>query len=151
MSIGVRPYDYREHRPGIGTGVAYASGDCIGTKFQLKLPGVNAGGILNSIVVTDKNAQNVTIRFHFFEGEPGGTYTDNAAIAVTANDIHKHIGYADVNSYVSLDSKSIGFAPDVNNVQSTKTTVWVVPEARGAGTFTNGDALRFRFEFFTGN
>lgn len=85
----------------------YSVGDNIGTTFTITPQTVLGQGIkLQTLVVTDQANQAPGISIIFFGSKPTGTYTDNAALDLSAADLTKIIGRIKVSSadYETTDS-----------------------------------------------
>ena len=93
---------------GIGTAVAYASGDAFGTVTLLQ--GLPTSGIIQSLIFFDLDNEGVALELWLFRD----TYTataDNAAWALTDADLVKSEGIIKVatTDYVAGSSNQVGF------------------------------------------
>ena len=104
--------------PGIGTGVAYASGDAFGTRIRF---GVPVEGTITNVIFLDNDDEGINKDLVLFEDEFGET-ADNAAFAVSDADLLRCVGVAHINSWANYANNQVGMAnPGLG--YSTKTGV----------------------------
>ena len=75
--------------PGIGTGVAYAAGDAVGTKFEITVP---VKGVILALIFNDKDDEGIQMILVLFDADFTAA-VDNAAWDVSDADMDKCVGY----------------------------------------------------------
>jgi hypothetical protein len=122
---------------------AYVTGNCVGAKFQVT-DGANVSDIkalIQSIVLTDKDKQNLAIDIVLFNDNPSGsTLTDKAAAVIAAADLPKVIGLAQVTSWTADGIGFVGNLAMPVYVTGGK-SLYAVLIARGAATFTSTSSV----------
>lgn len=127
--------------PVVGTGVAYASGDVIGTKLTLASAVRVSGGTGRLMAVTVSNLASVAsgaipLRLWLFDADPSGsTFTDNAALNIVDADLPKVIGV--VTLPTGSFTATAGEVWSVGNLWqdfklASGTSLFAVLESRGA-------------------
>lgn len=103
--------------PMVVQAAAYASGDVVGGKLTLE--GCNphidgskpAGGLIQSVVITDAAKQSITKDVVFFDADPTNTtFAENGAVDIDDADLAKIIGVAQVSSWFAFNDNSVGQA-----------------------------------------
>jgi hypothetical protein len=99
---------------GVETGI-YASGDALGEKNSIRVP---EHGLITSLVVTDRDSENVEFNVVLYSADIAGT-TDNAAFAPTDAENNTCVGIITVsgsdykafstNSVASVNSLALGY------------------------------------------
>lgn len=145
------------YSPASGGG-AYSSGDAIGVDTPL-LSVLRSGvctGILQSLVITDRDNQKAPIEFLFFRDDPVTSAVNNTAYAIAAADDTKFLGKVSVAAadYVTIGTVAVasisGIGLPVVGAFSTSVgagTIWVAPITTGTPTYATADALSLRFNF----
>jgi len=104
----------------------YSIGDCVGTTFKIEPQAFSGQGIkLQTLVATDQSNQGPALRILFFGAQPTGTYTDNAAMDLSAADLTNIIGQIKISAadwettdsykFVSLSSLQLILGANVGN------------------------------------
>lgn len=124
---------------------AYTSGDVVGSNAPFALTqAIRAqgfGGVITSLVVADNAGQSLALDISFFRARPTSTFTDNAAVALSAADNLKHIGTVSLaaTDYTTLGS---GIAQATKecmlpfNLIESGEILWAVIVTRGAPTYS---------------
>lgn len=127
---------------------AYTTGDVLGSILTLK-GAIAREALLNSIVIVDVDNEGIQIDFVFFDSEPTGTYTNNAAAAIDAADTSKVVGHVSVltTDYIAVGTDKIGHKAPANlQIQGRATDdLYVLAIARGTPTFAAATDLTFKF------
>lgn len=125
---------------------AYATGDVIGGK-QTLVGAANRAGWIFSIMVFDDDSESDQIDFFFFRDSLTGTYADNGAFTLHADDKANLIG---VYSVLATDYIAAGSDATIASVQTkvipfnaTQDNLFVVPVIRANTTFTAATDLRY--------
>lgn len=137
-----------EEAPVVSLG-AYASGDLIGGKLTMLAVAdlERGGGIIQTVVLTDRAKQSVNVDVVFFGSNPGDTmFTDNAALAIADVDLVKVLGFAQVNNYSDFSDNSVGQALNVAIpfCLAMDGVLYAAIVARGAPTYVATDDLMLR-------
>lgn len=95
----------------VSTTPAYSIGDCVGGKITLSsaLRAAGKGAILQSLFLRDTSNQRAGLELLIFNADPSAsTLTDNAAVAIHANDVGKVIRRISIaaSDYITIDSKA---------------------------------------------
>lgn len=133
---------------------AYSIGDAVGISQETgdarhKLAGAsiktNGTTELENMVLASVQAATPALTFLFFNDKPsGGTYTNNAALVLSAADVAKFVGAVSVaaGDWYSAGSRSFMSKNDVDLTMNTSTyDLWCVPVADAAVTFTTATDL----------
>ena len=123
----------------VSTSPAYSSGDCIGGLLTFQVP--PGSFALQSVTVTDVDAQTPALSVIFFESTPAGTTTDNVALAISTDRL-KILGVVAVaaTDYVTVGGVSIATVkPGAFTLQPTSgnTTLYAAIGTTSTPTFTN--------------
>ena len=143
---------YLTSTPTVSSGVAYSSGDSVGGKVTLAGGGLLQGqmGLLNSLLLTDVSNQKAVLEILLFDSDPtAGTYTDNAALALST-DLTKIVARIPVAAadYVTIDSKAVAHLSNLQRFvmpASGQTSLFMAVLTTGTPTYTSVAALQFRF------
>ena len=128
--------------PGIVDGAAYASGDAMGTLFELDLQGVRTG-IIHTVTVSDRDKEQLEFDIVLFKSIFKPT-ADNAAFAP---DDYKLNEIAAILTVTASDYKafSANAAACVKNIgcsfAAPKSKLWGQCVTRGAPNYTAADDL----------
>lgn len=145
------------YSPASGGG-AYNGGDAIGVDTPL-LSVLRSGvctGVLQSIVVVDRDNQKAPIDFLFYGAAPTTSAVNNSAFAINAADVSKFLGkvslaasdYTTIGTVAVASLVGVGLALQSNLLTGLAAgTVWVVPVTSGTPTYATPNALTFRFTF----
>jgi hypothetical protein len=123
-------------------GAAYATGDLVGGKITISDVLNNDGqdGFVYSIADQDKSNQKVALDIVLFNEDPTETtFTDNAAIAIHADDLNKVIGVISVLAadYCAFASNAVA-TKVLNNLpfrSSSTNKIYACVVSRGAPTY----------------
>lgn len=123
----------------VSTSPAYSSGDCIGGLLTFQVP--PGSFALQSVTVTDVDAQAPALSVIFFESTPAGTTTDNTALTISTDRL-KILGVVAVaaTDYVAVGGVSIATVkPGAFTLQPTSgnTTLYAAIGTTSTPTFTN--------------
>ena len=131
--------------PGTASG-AYASGDQIGTPFEIKSAVLDSGGIATvaSVAILDVAKQDQAVDIVFFSQQPS-TGTDNSAWNPSAADLAMILGSAKIltTSYSDGSSRSVGTVgniglkvkPEKATASQSNTSVWGLLVSRGTPNY----------------
>lgn len=129
--------------PGIGTGAAYAAGDCLGTLFEIEVP---ASGVIYSGTYWDLDDEAILTDFRIFKTKVTSG-TDNAAWSPTDTAMLSFITNLsffnftdDINSQTS-ELVNIGKA-----YTAPQGKLWVQAVTRGAPTIAAANLPRFQIQ-----
>lgn len=133
----------------------YAAGDALHTN-DLKLPGmgrVNGGaGVIRSVLLLDKDDQNVNATLWLFRGElTNTTHTANAAFNLHDDDLTTFVGAVLIDSYFDGVSNRAAFEQPALYYQcaSSDTALYAVLVTAGTPTHTaSGLTLRLIAEVY---
>jgi hypothetical protein len=139
--------------PTLSTAGAYATGNLIGTA-PIVLPNAVCGhystGYLTGAVATDADNQLIPTDLLIFSANPNTTtYTNRAVYAPTA---------ADLLSLVTAAKLTVSYAFSANGalvldsvakpvIAQAAQTLYLVPVARGSGTYTHTNAVQYTLAF----
>jgi hypothetical protein len=93
--------------PGIGTASAYAAGDAFGTQFELIVP--LREGTISNVFFLDRDDEGVRKDLILFDRSVTET-TDNAAYAVSDDDLRHCIGVITVDFFYNFANNQVGVA-----------------------------------------
>ena len=122
----------------------YAAGDLVGGKLTYSnfaesgVAGSLAGGIIQSVVITDLAKQSTNKDVIFFDTDPSNTtYTENAALDVDDADLLNIIGVAQVTTWVDFGDNSVGqvLGLEMPFAISAGTSLFAAMVERGTPTF----------------
>jgi hypothetical protein len=138
--------------PTISASVAYTASDNIGGLMEFVLKDFNAGGLIHSIYAVDIDDQAAAIDFYVFSGQPGATFTDNAAFpALGAADglLLRGIVSMQATDYTDIGSVSWGRVlatdpklADQIGLRASAGSVWIAAKAVGTPTYTTTASLK---------
>lgn len=149
--------------PVVSNGVAYTANDQVGGIQTLPNIVLDSRGsaTLMDIAIVDKDKQSAVIDIFFFDSLPTVTSVDNGAIAMSAANAAKSIGWATIAAadYKATAAQSIAsvgnlwkvFTPIVPTGQVTginAKTIYAIAATRGTPTYTSTSALIFRYKFY---
>lgn len=135
----------------------YSIGDVVGTVMELKNVNLESGldTILDGVTISDKGGQSVQVTCLFFHDSLIGTYTDNSAPTINAQDMYRFAGAAKVISsdhYVPVSGKSMmGNRRLGIQLPVTDTSLFLVIIADAAYTATSPTDLTVTLNFVRGN
>lgn len=95
--------------PTVDTNI-YGSGDLLGTKMSWDISALrDAGGlILDTVLIADAAKQVANVDLLLFGSNPASTtFTDNAAVAIHADDLAKIIAGVSLTTHISFNANSI--------------------------------------------
>ena len=133
---------------------AFATGDLIGSEaidLSSAVLGVSdqsegGSGIIDSVVITDLDAQSANLDVLFFDTDPtNSTYTENAEFDLHDTDLVSLVGVAHITDWTDFKDNSMGQAHNLNIpfVLNTGATLFAVLVSRGAPTYgASGLTLR---------
>lgn len=133
---------------------AYAEGDVFGGEIEItnaaRVSG--GGGMITDVVMAveddgsaDFAANNIEL--WFFKSNPAGTYTDNAALAVSDADAFEIERVVKLNEKWDGGNITVLSASNLNiSYNCDATSLWVVPVIRAAVTPDATDAVQFRIK-----
>jgi len=139
-------------RPTIDTN-AYANGDTVGG-LQTLLDAVNydeLGGYIHSITVIDETGTPTDGFFVFFSEDPGdSTFTDNAALAIHANDRDKILGFVPVTTedYFPIGGVYVASLRGIGltfQLTTSNQNLYVAYVATEAATYSGANDLIFKY------
>ena len=107
--IGVTSPTFKTERTpvsGIGTGVAYTSGDAFGTTIYLKVP---KEGTITNVIFLDYDDEGLDKELVLFSGLFTET-ADNAAFAVSDADLSKCVGVINIATWHNFGNNQVGLA-----------------------------------------
>ncbi len=129
----------------------YAAADIAGGKLSFTSFGEaavgGAGGIIESVMITDLAKQSTNKDIVFFDTDPSNsTFTENGAVTVHDTDILNIIGVAQVTTWVALADSSVGQVLNLNMpfVLSTGTTLFAIMIERGTPTYAGTGDVTIR-------
>lgn len=137
---------------------AYSKGNCLGGILTITgavTPGQH-GTITQSVTVVDPTGQDAPIDFLFFSVKPTGTYTDNAACAISTTavngvtDAANLIGIVNFTSYTTYGTPGAGTTsqlaiPMTNAPGGGVGVLWAVPVVQGTPTYGSSKTLYISF------
>lgn len=132
---------------------AYSSGDVVGGKMTIE--GANGlRGLLTHISVYDADGEGVQLDFFFFDADLEGTYTDNDAFAIAADDISKWIGVVSIATsdyYAAGSDKVATIRPHlvIERGSNGEENLYAICVIRSATTYTAVSDLKFQFGYVT--
>lgn len=149
--------------PVVSNAVAYTANDQVGGIQTLSnaLLDSHAGATLMDVTIVDKDNQKAVMDIFFFDSLPTVTSVDNGAIAMSAANSLKSIGWAtvaaaDYKSYAAQAVASVGnlwkvltALPQAGQVTGINAkTLYAIAATRGTPTYTSTTALLFRYKFY---
>lgn len=123
---------------------AYSINDCIGgIHLFLGAFGASHAGIIQNVVLTDKNFKNKQVTLYFFNANPSAsTLTDQAPLVIAAADQPKVVGIYTITQFYALAASGYGVGLNLGiAVKSTGTTLYVAMVAAEAVTYTAANDL----------
>lgn len=133
--------------PTITSGVAYATGNCIGGVMTFPALADRGFCTIMSLVITDASGQNTPCDLFLFNQSPTAQ-TDKAAVSLTAADLLKCIGVVPTvaSDYASAGTGSVAGKTGKLNLflavgGSVDNNVYGLLVARGPGTYTSTSAV----------
>ena len=135
--------------PGVTASSAYSSGECVGGLLTLANAvegGDLLGGVIQNVVITDKDSQSGTYDIWFFDASPatGSTITDHSAFAIGSTQLPHVLGYATVSTWSAASGGSIGQALVNLPIFLAATSLYAVIVTRSTQTFTTTSSLSIR-------
>jgi hypothetical protein len=128
--------------PGIVAGAAYATGDAMGTRFQLPVP---TAGYITTVLTVDLDKEQLDFDVLLFRQAFAPT-ADNAAMDVADTEHHRFTGHISVltTHYAALNDSAVAttrLAPPLH-YYAPAGYLWVQLVTRGAPNYTAADDLR---------
>lgn len=120
---------------------SYSSGQTIGGANSVALPSANGeGAVLDSLVLTDVDSQNIAIDVFFFNVKP--TVTDKQTFAPTAAQVKGCLGKVSLlnTGYVAVGASG-SLVQSLSIELALPGTFWVVLVSRGSATYTSVSSL----------
>jgi hypothetical protein len=133
------------------TAAAYASGDCLGTVRTLSsaIDTAYHTGLIESISVVDTNNKKPAMDIIVFSSTPSaGTYVDNATPSFSTDAAGKIIRKIPIyaSDYTTENDIAVAdIAPSARTVVSDTTSLYFLPVATAATTFTAATPVTVRF------
>ena len=90
--------------PGIGTGVAYVSGDALGTMFSIPVP---KSGVIETAIMLDLDDEGIQTELWLFR-EAFTATVDNDAFAVSDQDLLKLIAVISITNFANAGNNQVG-------------------------------------------
>lgn len=121
--------------PGIGTGAAYADGDCFGTimEFPNMLRTERKSGLIHTVQYFDLDDEGLAIDVHFYNRAIASPGADNAAFNPTDAECLAWIGTASFSAFYNHGSNQIsGGAYYIAVPPQAGTSIFAHAVARGA-------------------
>ena len=126
--------------PGIGAGVAYASGDAFGTVMQIVLP--RSGVVLHSVVFHDPDNERVQKDITIYNVLPTDTTADNVAFDPPDADTSHVVGAFSIGlgDYIAYANSAVGVVRGLNLplTGDASNRVWLRLVTRGADNIAAG-------------
>lgn len=139
------PVDPKEI-PGIGAGVAYATGEAFGTVFRIDVP---TSGVIMSATYWDLDDEGLQADFEIFKHEIPVT-TDNAAWAPVDATL---LNFVTELSFFAFDDHGNSQTSEINNIGKAYTApegrFWIQQIARGAQNIAAGNIPRFQLQILS--
>lgn len=130
---------------------AYVDGDCVGGIISIANFFTSGGGKaeITGMEITELGGQKPPILFSFYRATPaGGTYTDNAALALDASDVADRTGTPIIvvaGDYSALGGhQSAGLLFPPMTVEGNSSTLFMLMQAKGAYDAVAGSDLVIR-------
>ncbi len=118
--------------PGMHTGSAYASGDALGTKFEIIVPTV---GVIVAAYLTDMDKEELAVDFLAFNDDfVGGT--DDSAFDLSDADRHRIAVPLTISSYMSFNDNSLGYWTGARAYLAPEGKLYIQAITRGAQNLT---------------
>ena len=99
MGVFVTPFV----NPVVSASVLYTTADALGSKGSFRVP---ENGVIQTVVVQDRDSENVDFDIVFFKADIAGT-ADNAAFAPSDAELATVVGSVTVTSYKAFNTNSI--------------------------------------------
>jgi len=119
----------------------HADGDCLGGEIVFDYTGKISGasdGVINAITIADAANQKAPMSVIFFESNPGGTYTDDAALDITDADLKLVIGAVSITAddYVEFADNAVATVTGIGLPVITRDSgLYCVVKMEGAATY----------------
>ena len=128
--------------PGIVAGAAYASGDAMGTRFQVAVP---KAGYITTVLTLDLDKEQLDFDLLLFKQAFAPT-ADNSAMDLADGEHHRFAGHISVLSthFAALNDSAVAttrLAPPLH-YSAPNGYLWIQLTTRGAQNFTAADDLR---------
>lgn len=124
----------RQPIPGIGAAVAYTSGDAFGTKMVFQVP---IEGTISNVHFLDYDDEGLTKELVLFSQDFTGT-ADNAAFAVSDEDLRNCIGVLNITQYFNFDANQLGQGTPALGYLAPEGHLWGQWVTRGADNIAAG-------------
>ncbi len=140
--------------PTVTANSAYASGQSVGGVQVVSDAFINSSGIVQNVTILDKNSQSIGMNVMIFNQQPSSSYPDKSAVTLSAADMLKVVGIFTISSGsrgwttaggVTISTTCPLGIPVAMTTTGTRTTMWVLPIATSAGTFTTTSGLIFNY------
>ncbi len=120
-----------------------ADGDLVGGKltFASFSEPAGSGGVIESVIITDLDAEASDVDVIFFDADPSNTtFTENSALDINDTDLLNIIGVAQVTTWAAFADSAVGWALNLNMpfVIPSGTSLFAAMVVRGGGTPTYG-------------
>ncbi len=143
--------------PTVSNGVAYASGDLIGTKmtFGAGIEGFNQP-FISAVGMSDLDKQNAAMTLILFDNDPSGTtFTDNAVLDIADADLPKVVGIFPIAAanYAGFNDSSYFFSGTAGKVPLVMrgSTLYGCLLSGGTPTYTSTSAITVQLFVSAGN
>ena len=132
---------------------AYSANDVVGGLITLTGVCVSAldrpTGIIHSVVITDKAAQDVDYDVVFFDTNPSNTtFTENSALTLSDTDLPTIVGVAQVTTHVAFSASGVNILHGANipfRITDTSTNaIYACIITRGAPTYASTSDVTLR-------
>ena len=130
--------------PGIASGSAYATGGMMGSIFVLE--GLPNGGIIQTVSVSDRDAEEIAFDIMMFSGPPI-VVADNAAADMVDSDDFAFVGRIAITNadFGVLNDNSVASANPQQAYRCVNHQLYCFLVTRGAPNYTASTDLRLRF------
>lgn len=125
--------------PGIGAAAAYAAGDAFGDKFILLVP---PEGTISNIVFLDLDDEGIQKDLVLFREDFTAT-ADNAAFAVSDDDLGNCIGIVTVNVFYNFSNNQVGIGTPAFAYRAPSGRLFCQFVTQGADNIAAGSEPKF--------
>lgn len=131
--------------PAVSTAPAYSSGDAVGTVMDVSVGTPLGTGLVKSLTVIDIDNQKAPLTVLLFREQPAGTFTDNAALPLSAADAKLLVAKIDVaaGDYVTINNRAVAqIAVSLAFTANRDRTLYMAVLTTGTPTYTTTASLR---------
>lgn len=132
--------------PGIGTGVAYAADDALGTQLTMQVPDI---GIIMGVQSIDTDDEEIDFNILVFDA-PFTPVADNAPFTLDASDYQHLVGVITMDTFVSISGDTLGAENNVNLPYTAPNNhLYLQVVTTSNPTYATGTGIRLKLMIWT--